>query len=279
MTAHRRRGVALPTVVTALAAVLFPVQAASADDGAPVVGVVVAHDDGVVRQSVDISDLYPTASRQVVFLLEGPERSAARRMQVGVGDLVDVENTCNRPERNEGDTTCHEPDAGGELSGYLRVVLTAGRETSSGGAPSCAPVGHPQATALAELRSSPVVVGLPDDDGVLCVLATFEHAERDGDNVTQTDSVEFDLQLAFDGATVISSTHAPGPGDVVVAGRSQDAVTPAVLSSGVLDLSLPRTGLPVGTLLLGGGTLLGLGAALVLATARRDSAHRRDVKR
>ena len=265
MRLHRE----LAVVALALAAAIAMPQPAQADEPTPVTGVVVNHDDGEVRQEVRIADLHPTAARDVVFLLDGDDPAQARRLEIGVDGLTDLDNGCNRPEQHAGDTTCSDDAGQGELSDYLELTLTAGRETAEGGTRSCAPVGDPTTTTLAELETLPLVVGLPDDDGVLCALATFTHAERDGDNVTQTDSITFDLRLRFDTVTVEpGQTDDPETG--VLGNKFENSVTPSSLTTGDLDLGLPRTGLPVVPLLLGGGLLLGAGAVLMLVGSHRQ---------
>lgn len=270
MRLRRELGIVALAVVAAIA---MP-QPAQADEPTPVTGVIVNHDDGEVRQEVRLSDLYPTATREVVFLLDGDDPSQARRMEIGIDDLTDLENGCNRPEQNSGDTSCSDDEGQGELSDHLELSLTAGRETADGGTRSCAPVGGPATSTLAELQSSPLVVGLPVEDGLLCALATFRHAERDGDNVTQTDSVAFDLRLRLDTVLVEwTPSDDPESDDTetgVLGTRFENSVTPTSLTTGALDLGLPRTGLPVAPLLVGGGALLGAGAVLLLVSERRQ---------
>ena len=231
-------------------------------DVAPVTGVVVQHDDGLVRQRVLVADLYPTASRQVVFLLEGDDPGAARRAQISVTSLVDAENECNRPERNTGDTTCDGSQ--GELSQFLDLSFAPGREVDAAGKRSCTPAGPAVSSTLGALRSAPVVVGLPDDEGVLCLLATVQHAERADDNVTQTDSVEFDLRLGFDVEPVPATTDTE-----VLGTKFGPTVTPTEVDGGRLELTLPRTGFPA-AMIGGGGLLLAGAGALLLTVARRS---------
>ncbi|HZI98924.1 MAG TPA: hypothetical protein VFD41_15490 [Actinomycetales bacterium] len=255
-------------------------QPAHADEPVPVTGVVVSHDDGEIRQAVQIADLYPTAIREVVFFLDGDDPADVRRLEFGTGDVVDLENGCNRPEQNAADTTCADDAGQGELSDYVELTLTAGRESGGTANRSCTPAGDPNTTTIAALESDPTVVGLPDDEGVLCVLTAFAHTERDGDNVTQTDAVTFDLLLRFDTVTVDEGqTDDPDPDDdtEVLGTRFENTVTPTDVTTGVLDLRLPRTGLPVSQLLLGGGVLLGAGAVLLLVSGRRQAAKSSEV--
>ena len=269
-----KRDRALASLALALGAVVAMPQPAHADESVPVSGIAVHHGDGDIRQAVHIADLYPTAVRDVVFFVDGDNPIAARRMEFRAGDVVDFDNGCNRPEQNTGDTTCTDEAGQGELSQYLELELTAGRETSDAGDRSCAPADETTATTLVALQTDPVVVGLPDDEGVLCVLAAFTHAERDGDNVTQTDSTEFDLLLRFDSTTVdegqTGNPETDDPDTEVLGTRFENSVTPSTTTTGELDLGLPRTGLPIGTLMLGSGGLLGAGAILLSLSSRRS---------
>lgn len=252
--------------------------------GAPVVaaadtpsvdGVSIRTDDGQVTTAVRISDLYPTATRQAVILLDGPEPERARRISLGVGDLLDRENGCNPPETNTGDDSCGDRE--GELSQYLVLGVTPGRE--SGPDRACLPLeGATTTTTLLDLADEPVVTGLPDDDGVLCVVLEVTHAERAGDNVTQTDSAEFDLLLAVDetpAVAVLPDVIDPDPagpnedsdGTAVLGTRYGAPVTPGQISDGIV-LGLPRTGLDIAPVLGVGVVLLGVGGA-VLAGSRR----------
>lgn len=252
--------------------------------GAPVVaaadtpsvdGVSVRTDDGQVTTAVRISDLYPTATRQAVILLDGPEPERVRRMSLGVEDLLDHENGCNRPETNTGDDSCGDRE--GELSQYLVLGVTPGRE--SGPDRACLPLEDATTTTtLPDLADEPVVTGLPDDDGVLCVVLDVTHTERAGDNVTQTDSAEFDLLLAVDetpAVAVLPDVIDPDPagpnegsgGTAVLGTRYGPPVTPGQVSDGIV-LGLPRTGLDAASALGVGLVLLGVGGA-VLAGSRR----------
>ncbi|UER55206.1 hypothetical protein HJG43_12385 [Kineosporiaceae bacterium SCSIO 59966] len=273
--------------------------------GAPVVaaadtpsvdGVSVRTDDGQVTTAVRISDLYPTATRQAVILLDGPEPERVRRMSLGVEDLLDHENGCNRPETNTGDDSCGDRE--GELSQYLVLGVTPGRE--SGPDRACLPLeGATTTTTLPDLADEPVVAGLPDDGGVLCVVLDVTHTERAGDNVTQTDSTEFDLLLSVDetpavgvlpevidpepttpenptdsgdgttdgGGTTGGDGTTDGDGTAVLGTRYGPPVTPGQVSDGIV-LGLPRTGLDAASALGVGLVLLGVGGA-VLAGSRR----------
>jgi hypothetical protein len=275
---------ALVTVALSLAVSLWIATSAHADEHPQISGIAVAHDDGTVRQAIDISGLYPTVSRYVVFFVEGRDRATARRLQLRVDALVDEENGCNRPESATGDTSC--ADDKGELSQYLSLAVAPGVEIQTDGSRSCEPLeGRAVTTTLRDLRDEPVVVGLPDDEGVLCVVATFTHDERPGDNVTQSDSTTFDLLLAFDGESVLpggedvpsDAGHGPDQatnrGTEVLGTKIPASVTPtSVVHGGGLDLGLSRTGAPIGLLLAGGGMLLGAGSLVLLATARRSDA-------
>ena len=204
-------------VLLAVAGTVAGGSAAFAADPLPVAGIVVDNGDGVAKQAVQISRLYPGASQRAVFLLDGADPGKARRIEVGVTSLSDFENTCIHPETGTGDTTCGTTAGEGELSQFLDLTLVAGREGRVGAKRSCVPVGAAVSSSLAGLRQQPAVVGLPDNNGVLCVIATFAHRDAVGDNVTQTDSVAFDLRLRFDTLTVGPVAPLP-PSDDATAG-------------------------------------------------------------
>src|SRR4051794_30842650 len=186
-----------------LASLLGAAGPAVAADPTTATGVVVDQHDGQVLQAVRVTRIYPGASRQVVLFLEDGDAQRARRVQVGVSHLSDLQNSCIHPQGGTGDTSCGQGDDPGELSSHPDVRLAAG--TTAGDHRACTPASEPAATSLPTLRSAPVVVGLPDDDGDLCVVATFTHVDTATDNLTQTDSVAFDLALRFDGDAVTSA--------------------------------------------------------------------------
>jgi hypothetical protein len=263
---------------------------ASADTSLPVTGIVVDQGDGTVRQAVQISKLYPGASQQAVFLLDGDHPERARRIEVGVTKLADYENECIHPETGTGDTTCGDQAGQGELSQFLDVRLAAGRVGQAGGQRTCQAAGPATTSTLAGLRQQPVIVGLPSDDGTLCVIATFAHRNTPGDNVTQTDLVQFDLRLRFDTVPVQGGTY-PGGADGNPTGGPTTGPTagptagaddgtevagvkyerPVVVSRverGRIQLgALPRTGIPVLSLLITSVGLLGAGT-VILAVVR-----------
>jgi hypothetical protein len=265
--------------------------AAFAADPLPVAGVVVGDGNGVVRQAVQISRLYPGAQQQAVFLLDGADPAKARRMEIGITSLSDFENGCIHPEVGTGDTTCGAAAGQGELSRFLDVTLVAGREGTAGGHRSCTPVGIAVHTSLEGLQVQPIVVGLPDNDGVLCVIATFAHRDAVGDNVTQTDTAAFDLRLRFDTLTVTPVIPAPSPstddtggggvggggsgsnpddGTQVEGVKHERPVVVNDVDRGRVELGgLPRTGLPVGELLLPAAGLLGAGTVMVVVVRAR----------
>jgi hypothetical protein len=286
--------VARLTAVVALAAAgaVASGAAAFAGDPLPVAGVVVGDGNGVVRQAVQISRLYPGAQQQAVFLLDGADPAKARRMEIGVTSLSDFENGCIHPESGSGDTTCGAGAGAGELSRFLDLTLVAGREGIVGGGRSCAPVGAVVHTSLSGLKQQPVVVGLPDDVGVLCVVATFAHRDAVGDNVTQTDDVRFDLRLRFDTLTVgpvvpgpnpSPTTDEPGSGvggggtgpspddgtEVEGVKHEQPVVVDGVHHGQVAFDALPRTGLPVEELLFGAALLIGAGTVMIVVVRAR----------
>lgn len=257
------RRAAAATAVTAAVLLGTAAPAWAHTDPEPV-GVVVRHDDGSQSRAIRVSDLYPTATRQVVLLLDGEDRTEARRMRLSVEDLVDRENGCGDPETREGDTTCG--DADGELSGHVEVVLTAGREDDGG----CAAVGTREATTLRRLADEPAVVGLPAGDGVLCVVADLRHAEGVGDDVTQSDSTRFDLRMEFDAVPVPAAGGAgTGPG---ADGSGSVTIRPVSFAPGsTVDLGAEAPGTPIGIPLLVAGLVCGGGALLLLAASRRGA--------
>jgi hypothetical protein len=250
-----RRALAATALATgALLAVAAP---AWADAESEPVGVVGRHDDGTQSRAVQISGLYPTATRQVVFLLDGETPADVRRMRLSVHDLADRENDCVRPEGRAGDTTCGGGADQGELSAYIELTLTAGRLDGD----ACTAAGVPVATTLRALADEPATVGLPGTDGTLCVIGDLRHAEGPGDDVTQSDSSRFDLRMDLDAVPVASA--APG------AASSGVTIRPAGIErAGVVDLGPADPGFPVGIPLVVGGVLLGCGALFLFAARR-----------
>lgn len=232
---------------------------ASADVGPEPVGIVVRSDDGTQSRSFRVTGLYPTATRQVVFLIEGDTPDEPRRMRLTVENLVDRENGCLDPEIREGDVACERGD--GDLSAWLGTTLTAGRTDG----PGCTPVGVPVRTTLRAMATEPVVVGLPDRDGRLCVIADLRHDEGAGDDVTQSDSAGFDLRLDLDAQPVAAA--AAGSPDTATAA----AVRPAAVERGdVVDLGPAAPGVAWGVPMLLGGLVLGGCAAALLGLRRRS---------
>lgn len=254
----RRIAAALGLAGVALLAVAGP---AAADADHPPLGVLVRHDDGTQSRAIQISQLHPTAERQVVLFLDGDTPADARRMRLSVSGLVDRENGCGRPESRAGDTSCGGGTDQGELSELLRFGITAGRVDGDG----CQGAGTAAVTTLRRLATEPVVVGLPDADGVLCVVVDIGHAEGPGDDVTQSDSAQFDLRMDLDAVPVA----APSPG----ATSGTLTIRPASFQNApVVELGPAPAGVPLGVPLVIAGVLLGCGATLLLATRSRTGA-------
>ncbi|WP_300007358.1 hypothetical protein [Pseudonocardia sp.] len=253
----RRLAAALGLAALALVAIAGP---AAADADHPPVGVVVHHDDGTQSRAIRISQLYPTAERQVVLFLDGESTADARRMQLSVSGLADRENGCGRPETRAGDTSCGDGADQGELSGLVELAVTAGRVDGDG----CATTGTSAESTLRGLSTDPVVVGLPDAGGVLCVVVDLRHAERPGDDVTQSDSARFDLRMDLDAMPVAAA--APGATSTVT-------IRPAsVVDGAVVDLGPAADGMPLGVPLVIAGVLLGCGATLLAVRHRAAGA-------
>lgn len=251
----RRALAAAALAAGALLAVAAPAWAEDAGGGP--VGVVVRHDDGTQSRAVQISGLYPTATRQVVFLLDGAAPADVRRMRLTVENLDDREHECVRPEGRAGDTTCGGGADQGELSAYLGLTLTAGRLDGD----ACEAAGTPLATTLRALAEEPAVVGLPDAGGVLCVIGDLRHAEGPGDDVTQSDSSRFDLRMDFDALPVASAAPGAAPGEVTIRPVS-------IERAAVVDLGPAGPGFPIGIPLVIAGALLGCGTLFLLAGRR-----------
>lgn len=230
--------------------------------------------DDVVTQRISLGGLFPSASRQAVLLLEGEAAESARRMRVSVGEVVDLENGCVRPEVNTADTTCGDGPGQGELSQYITVGLQAGRE-SSDGSRSCEVSGPIQFRTLTALSIDSVDLGLVDDGGVMCVVATFEHVVADDDNLTQSDSTGFALLLAMDtrpvdpdvqGEQAVASNTAT---DNTGVGVVSDVVTPTSVNAGLLDLGTVDEGIPMAMVMIAAGAGLLLLAVVVLVRERQ----------
>lgn len=217
---------------------------ASADSTLPVTGISVDQNHGVVRPTIQISRLYPGAQQQAVLLLDGSRPELARRMEIGVTSLADLENECIHPETGSGDTTCGDDPGQGELSQFLDLTLRAGVEGASNGHRTCQPIGTPISTTLNALAQKPELVGLTGDDGTLCVIATFAHRNTPGDNVTQTDLVRFDLRLRFDTLTVPTPTGSPTSTSTPSSTPSSPSTTPTQTATPTESATATTTGSP-----------------------------------
>lgn len=253
-----KRFAAVATVVAAVLLGTAGPATAHADEDP--IGVIVGGEDGTRTPAVRIADLYPTARRQVVFLLDDDAPADTRRMRFGVDNLADQENGCGDPEIREGDTSCGGGDGAGELSGLLELTLTAGRQ--DGGA--CSAVGTPLRTTLRRLADEPAVVGLPAGSDTLCVITDLRHGEGVGDDVTQSDSARFDLRIDVDPRPVAVSASVPGIGEVTI--------RPARIESGSsIDLGAAPDRIPLAVPLLLGGVACGAGALAMFVAFRRGS--------
>jgi hypothetical protein len=254
--------------------------ASAADAGTTSTGVVIDQGDGQVRQAIRIERIYPKASRQAVLFLDDAAHRV-RRMQVGVDRLQDFENDCVHAEIGTGDTSCGKGAGQGELSRYLDVDLRAGRAAGTGGDRTCTPAMPPKSAALADLAEHPVIVGLPDDAGTMCVIATFTHIDSATDNLTQSDSVDFDLGLHLDSTTVAPAVAPAGASDdmqpEVLGASFERPVAVRHVAHGRMDLNgLAYTGSPV-MRILEIGVLLVAAGAMVLTAARRRQRGRQEV--
>lgn len=296
----------LVTLLTAGALALMPATPGHAADGDtdPVVtGISVRADGGPVTSSIAIDELYPTAVREAAVFLDGPRASIVRGLAVEVTDLVDLENGCNRPEITTGDTSCGDGDDEGELSQWLRVTFRSGVEVAGGNGRTCLlPDGAPEVTGLlSELAAagSPSVVTVPDTDAgdVLCVVTAFLHEERGPeDNLTQTDSVVFDLTLSLSGDLPDTGTDGTDDGvegtdggqaavedddievggvvierDDTTAGGREVTASDVAPAGRTLALGLPRTGAGLLHLLALGAVLLASGYWLAATRRRRPA--------
>ncbi len=233
-----------------------------------VTGVVVRSEGGPVAQAVAIQGVYPGSPHETVFFLDGDRTSTIQTVALAVTNVRDLENTCNRPEHDNLDVTCGPGPDQGELSDFLELRLAPGVESRASGGRSCV-VDTPGVGGQALREVGDLVVQRPataGDDDVVCLAATFRHAVKgSSDNLTQTDSVLFDLELRFEGET---------PDVTDVGGESTNGGAPRTLvpsavvpGGGTLTLGLAATGAPVLVLL---GLALGLvGAGALIRTLTR----------
>lgn len=201
----RALGLALTLGAATLGLTVVPALPAAAQT-APTVGIEVDAGDGSSSTAIDIQDLYPGSTQEAVLFLTGSRADEVDDIALTLSGLQDFENGCNRPETNTGDTSCGEGPDQGELSRWLAVTYTGGTETTGPAARACTiPAGTPSSTALmSDLATlGPVGVAPPagrSDGDVRCVVIAFHHEDRGPeDNVTQTDSVRFDLRIDVSG--------------------------------------------------------------------------------
>lgn len=265
-------GLTVPTCFLVLAPVA---EAQTSQD--PVSGVIVHTEGGPAAQSVSIQDLYPGTQHESVFFFDGDGSAHIETIALDVTNVRDFENGCNRPEQHTPDLSCGQGDDQGELSGFLELELSWGVEQASGdGLRSCLVEAAPvdahllsETTRLIVERSSTALSG-----DVMCLSATFHHVVKGAsDNLTQTDSVLFDLELQFEG----DDPRGVAPAETEVRGvtidRGRIVVPSAVVPAGrTLSVGLAATGRPLALLLGAGLLLMGTGVLAVQALARRESA-------
>lgn len=205
---------------------------------APTVGIEVQAGDGSTSTGISIADLYPGATQEAVLFLTGRRADEVDDVAVTLSGLEDLENGCNRPETNTGDTSCGDGPDQGELSRWLAVTYTGGIETTGRTGRACTiPAGTSSTTDLMiDLATLGAVNVAPpanrSDGAVRCVVLEFHHEDRGpGDNVTQTDSVRFDLRIDFSGelAQVRGGGEEPNEGALPPGGgNGVDLPTPVV---------------------------------------------------
>ena len=193
-TVPRRRARALVALLGVVALAAVPLtQAAAAtgrhdQQGRPVL--LVQGDDDVTRTRVVVRDVVPGSSRTVVLR---PEPGAPlRSLRLAASSLVDDDHGCLRPEVRAGDTTCGA--GGGELSSHLVLqlvpgVLDAGDRCRAQPVPMT-PTGRP--TTLAGSVTAPLLARARGT-GMTCALLDVAHVDSVTDNLTQGDTVTFDL--------------------------------------------------------------------------------------
>lgn len=240
-----------------------------------VTGVVVHTDGGPAAQSVTVQDLHPGAQHETVVFFEGEQTARIDTVALDVTNLRDFENGCNRPEQHTADVTCGSGDDQGELSDFLAMELSSGIQQANGDGPrSCVvhsePVGsHPlsEMTRQVAERSPAAAPG-----GVMCLTVAFRHIVRGAsDNLTQTDSVSFDVELRFQGEDSLEAVPAESEVRGVAVDRARTLVPSAVVPAGrTLSVGLATTGLPLAWLLGAGLLLVGTGTLVVQAWARRE---------
>lgn len=272
-----------PAVVTNAAVAVLLLMTASAEAGTvqdAVTGIVVRSDAGPASQAIAIQQMHPGSRHEAVLFLDGSRASTVGKASVDVTNIRDLENGCNRPEHNSLDVTCGPEHDAGELSQFLEVGLASGIERPAvGGGRSCLlDSASMRGQALSTVRG--LVVERPAaaaDGDVMCLVATFHHVVKGPiDNLTQTDSVLFDVELRFEGDDP-SDGGGSVPGVTDVGGDSTDRGLPrtvvpsaVVPGGGTLGLGLAATGAPVLVLL---GFALGLvGTGVLVRTLARGDA-------
>lgn len=206
----RRRSSTL--ILVALSMVLLLLLASSgaahgAEDVRHIVGIEVMADDGSIDTRIAITQLYPGATEEAVFFLTGLGAAGASGIAIALSNLEDLDNGCNRPEINVGDLTCGDGSDEGELSDWLAVTYTGGTEDASDDTRTCTLTADaPSTTALMSdlaAMDAPIILPpspQPANGAVRCAVVAFHHEERgSSDNLTQSDSVRFDLGITVTG--------------------------------------------------------------------------------
>jgi hypothetical protein len=202
---------------------------------------------------LQVDRLYPGTAAHARFELRRGSSVHGRAFSVGVENVVDLERGCNRPEVNDGDTTCGDGDDQGELSQQL--LLTAAWTAPDDGCLSAPPA--TTGAALADLEGEALTAPAVSSEADSICLVVGLVLPIEADNLVQTDLSRFDLRLGLidtqPSVGVLSNARQTGP---VV--RVGDALH--------VPRSLPFTGSAAVTALLTGPLLLALGWVLLAAS-------------
>jgi hypothetical protein len=134
--------------------------------------------------------------------------SAARQVDVTVGSLTQTENGCLEPEDKAGDDcSSDEGELAGQLSGTVTLGLPDGGNCTPGASADLFPV-RPQAVFLAAPPS-----------GVRCLFVELTFEDGALNNLAQSDSVSFGLDLVARGLPTTANPDVRTSTDEQVGGR------------------------------------------------------------
>lgn len=165
-----------------------------------VTGFSLSTDGELTGARLRITNTFPGDTRSVGVFLEGGYTPAVDLIDLTLSDLVDLENTCLRPEERAGDD-CSSPE--GELSKFVTVSSVAGWERIDGGelscevAPDSPPTGPTRLIDLLAVGELQIERPPTERGDVMCGVLTLHFVLAEDANLAQTDSATFVISTRF----------------------------------------------------------------------------------